>query len=204
MNVLRSVALSTNSVQASVEPVVQQAFFSLSPMAGQETFSHNLDRPSSHHGTSSADGLDGGSGNSHSTSHHATHSHITHPPTTSSMLAVLNDPFPSSGLDSATNSFNPSSYTPGLSYMETHHSTGAGTTGAFGEFVSAPDSAFGVDVSGMDAIDVDVEVNVAGFTTTQDLVGIGASNVSNNDGSVTGATSSPSGSENPVKKEGAQ
>ena len=38
LNVLRNVALSTNSVAASVEPVVQQQFFSLSPMPGQESF----------------------------------------------------------------------------------------------------------------------------------------------------------------------
>lgn len=38
LNVLRSVALSTNSVAASVEPVMQQQFFTLSPMVGQESF----------------------------------------------------------------------------------------------------------------------------------------------------------------------
>ncbi|KAL1659225.1 hypothetical protein GGF50DRAFT_65690 [Schizophyllum commune] len=38
VNVLRTVALSTNSVAASVEPVMQQQFFSMSPMAGQESF----------------------------------------------------------------------------------------------------------------------------------------------------------------------
>jgi regulatory factor X len=43
MNVLRSVALSTNSVAASVEPVMQQQFMSLSPMAGQESFGQHLD-----------------------------------------------------------------------------------------------------------------------------------------------------------------
>jgi len=58
LNVLRSVALSTNSVAASVEPVMQQQFFSLSPMAGQESFG--------------------------STGHI-----LAHTPTTSSMLAAL-------------------------------------------------------------------------------------------------------------------
>jgi hypothetical protein len=43
VSVLRSVALSTNSVAASVEPMMQQQFFSLSPMAGQENFGANLD-----------------------------------------------------------------------------------------------------------------------------------------------------------------
>lgn len=38
VNVLRTVALSTNSVAASVEPVMQQQFFSMSPMPGQESF----------------------------------------------------------------------------------------------------------------------------------------------------------------------
>lgn len=64
MNVLRNVALSTNSVAASVEPVMQQQFFSLSPMAGQESFSSSsLDVRSS--------------------------TAMAHTPTTSSMLAAL-------------------------------------------------------------------------------------------------------------------
>lgn len=58
LNVLRNVALSTNSVAASVEPVMQQQFFSLSPMAGQESFG-----PTGHI--------------------------LAHTPTTSSMLAAL-------------------------------------------------------------------------------------------------------------------
>lgn len=63
MNVLRSVALSTNSVAASVEPVMQQQFFTLSPMAGQDSFGQHLDagRPPA----------------------------MIHTPTTSSMLAAL-------------------------------------------------------------------------------------------------------------------
>ncbi|KZT12739.1 uncharacterized protein LAESUDRAFT_13667 [Laetiporus sulphureus 93-53] len=62
LNVLRNVALSTNSVAASVEPVMQQQFFTLSPMAGQENFGHPLEVP---------------------------HSILAQTPTTSSMLAVL-------------------------------------------------------------------------------------------------------------------
>jgi len=72
VNVLRSVALSTNSVAASVEPVMQQQYFTLSPMAGQENFgSMDVGRTSL----------------------------MAHTPTTSSMLAALQgDPFPSSSL----------------------------------------------------------------------------------------------------------
>lgn len=78
VNVLRSVALSTNSVAASVEPVMQQQFFTLSPMAGQENFNAMDVRPQ----------------------------HLM-TPTTSSMLAALqNDPFPAGSLDPGANGFN--------------------------------------------------------------------------------------------------
>ncbi|THH33616.1 hypothetical protein EUX98_g608 [Antrodiella citrinella] len=90
LNVLRSVALSTNSVAASVEPVMQQQFLSLSPMAGQESFSQLDVRPQ----------------------------HIMNQtPTTSSMLAALQqDPFPSGSIDPS--SFNNDAF--GLStYMDT-------------------------------------------------------------------------------------
>ncbi|KAJ6539354.1 hypothetical protein B0H19DRAFT_1213317 [Mycena capillaripes] len=92
VNVLRSVALSTNSVAASVEPVMQQTFFSLSPMAGQETFNSMDVRPQ----------------------------HLmAHTPTTSSMLAALqNDPFPAGSLDPSTSAFNSDAYG-SLSYMDT-------------------------------------------------------------------------------------
>jgi regulatory factor X len=72
MNVLRSVALSTNSVAASVEPVMQQQFFTLSPMPGQESFSvASLEPPP------------------------RAQNGMLHTPTTSSMLAALqNDAFP--------------------------------------------------------------------------------------------------------------
>jgi regulatory factor X len=92
VNVLRSVALSTNSVAASVEPVMQQQFFALSPMAGQENFNSMDVRP-----------------------HHA----MAHTPTTSSMLAALqHDPFPAGSLDPTTSGFNADAYGP-LSYMDT-------------------------------------------------------------------------------------
>ncbi|KAJ7781232.1 hypothetical protein B0H16DRAFT_1818006 [Mycena metata] len=92
VNVLRSVALSTNSVAASVEPVMQQQFFTLSPMAGQETFNGMDVRPQ-----------------------HM----MAHTPTTSSMLAALqNDPFPSGSLDPGSSAFNSDAYG-SLSYMDT-------------------------------------------------------------------------------------
>ncbi|KZT24495.1 hypothetical protein NEOLEDRAFT_1116112, partial [Neolentinus lepideus HHB14362 ss-1] len=92
VNVLRSVALSTNSVAASVEPVMHQPYFSLSPMAGQESFGANLDvRPS--------------------------HSVIT--PTTSSMLAALQqDPFPAGTLDPSSTAFSSDAYGT-LPYLDT-------------------------------------------------------------------------------------
>ncbi|PBK69645.1 uncharacterized protein ARMOST_05346 [Armillaria ostoyae] len=90
VNVLRSVALSTNSVAASVEPVMQQQFFSLSPMAGQENFNSMDVRPQS-----------------------------LMTPTTSSMLAALqNDTFSAGSLDPSSTAFNSDGYG-SLSYMDT-------------------------------------------------------------------------------------
>ncbi|EJD01155.1 uncharacterized protein FOMMEDRAFT_169330 [Fomitiporia mediterranea MF3/22] len=73
LNVLRSVALSTNSVAASVEPVIQQQLFTLSPMQGQENYN--------------------------AAGHGGAHSILNDTPTTSSMLAALHDSFGGSGLD---------------------------------------------------------------------------------------------------------
>jgi regulatory factor X len=93
VNVLRSVALSTNSVAASVEPVMQQQFFTLSPMAGQESFNTMEIRPPP--------------------------SAMAHTPTTSSMLAALqHDPFPTGSLDGSSSGFNSDAYG-ALSYMDT-------------------------------------------------------------------------------------
>ena len=84
-------ALSTNSVAASVEPVMQQQFFTLSPMPGQESFS-TLDVRPQHM--------------------------IAHTPTTSSMLAALQqDPFPTPSLDPTSSAFNSDAYG-SLSYMD--------------------------------------------------------------------------------------
>ncbi|KAG6854778.1 hypothetical protein C0991_001205 [Blastosporella zonata] len=92
VNVLRSVALSTNSVAASVEPVMQQQFFTLSPMAGQESFNSLEVRPQQM---------------------------MAITPTTSSMLAALQqDAFPSGSMDPSSNGFNPDAYG-SLSYMDT-------------------------------------------------------------------------------------
>lgn len=71
---------------------MQQQFFTLSPMAGQESFNPMDVRPQ----------------------HHV----MAHTPTTSSMLAALqNDPFPAGSLDSSS-AFNSDAYGP-LSYMDT-------------------------------------------------------------------------------------
>jgi len=108
LNVLRSVALSTNSVAASVEPVIPQQFFSLSPMAGQEHFSTGMDTRSSLMGQT---------------------------PTSSSMLAALNDSFPSGALD-PSGGFGAGSY-----YMDTSSSQ---TGMSYSDFVQAPGAPFDV------------------------------------------------------------
>ncbi|KAK2466217.1 hypothetical protein APHAL10511_001859 [Amanita phalloides] len=92
VNVLRSVALSTNSVAASVEPVMQQQFFSMSPMTGQESYTTMDVRPSAI---------------------------MAHTPTTSSMLAALqsSDPFASGSLDPTNSAFNSDAFG-SMSYMD--------------------------------------------------------------------------------------
>ncbi|TFK43523.1 hypothetical protein BDQ12DRAFT_675116 [Crucibulum laeve] len=92
VNVLRNVALSTNSVAASVEPVMQEQFFTLSPMAGQESFGSIDSRPQ-----------------------HM----MAHTPTTSSMLAALQqDTFPGGPLDPSASTFHSDAYG-SMSYMDT-------------------------------------------------------------------------------------
>ncbi|KAI9448203.1 hypothetical protein H4582DRAFT_71020 [Lactarius indigo] len=89
LNVLRNVALSTTSVAASVEPVMQQHFITFSPMIGQDSFGSN----------------------------HPPHL-MSHTPTTSSMLAALQqEPYPSGPLDPSSTGFAPDSYMP--SFMDT-------------------------------------------------------------------------------------
>lgn len=82
MNVLRNVALSTTSVAASVEPVMQQQFFTLSPMVGQENFGSSLDTRSQH-------------------------PMMNHTPTTSSMLAALQQDSFSANLDGTSYGHEP-------------------------------------------------------------------------------------------------
>lgn len=90
VNVLRSVALSTNSVAASVEPVMHQQFLSASPMAGQD-FGPMDGRPQ----------------------------HLmAHTPTTSSMLAALqHDSYGPGSLDPNASAFNADAYGP-MSYID--------------------------------------------------------------------------------------
>ncbi|THV08535.1 hypothetical protein K435DRAFT_824995 [Dendrothele bispora CBS 962.96] len=112
VNVLRSVALSTNSVAASVEPVMQQQFFSLSPMAGQENFNAMDVRPQ----------------------------HLmAHTPTTSSMLAALqNEPFPAGSMDPSTSTFNSDAYS-SMSYMDTSASQDNSLQNVHSSDLSFPD-----------------------------------------------------------------
>lgn len=108
LNVLRTVALSTNSVAASVEPVIQQQFFTLSPMQGQEQFGG---------GTAGA------------------HAMLGDGPTTSSMLAALQDPFAGSALDpsGATDPYMAMGF--GVDHSGAHDSSGMfGEYGAGGAF----------------------------------------------------------------------
>ncbi|KIP10624.1 hypothetical protein PHLGIDRAFT_115381 [Phlebiopsis gigantea 11061_1 CR5-6] len=121
LNVLRNVALSINSVAASVEPVMQQQFFSLSPMAGQDNFGNPLDvRP----------GL------------------IAHTPTTSSMLAALQADNFGGSLD-ASSSFGHDAFA-SMTFVDTAGTpddslalNGSGLS--FSDYVSGPS---GFDVSG--------------------------------------------------------
>jgi regulatory factor X len=124
VNVLRSVALSTNSVAASVEPMMQQQFFSLSPMAGQESFNTLEVRPQQT---------------------------MNHTPTTSSMLAALqHDAFPSGSIDPTSSSaFNADAYGT-LSYMDTSTSqedtvsTNQHSGLSFPDYVSGSGNSFDV------------------------------------------------------------
>ena len=105
-------ALSTNSVAASVEPVIQQQFFTLSPMNGQEPFA------------GAAGGLDART---------AAHSILSDTPTTTSMLAALHDSFTAGGpLDTGA----PDSYMT-MGYVDTgapHDEGMVGVGGMFGDY----------------------------------------------------------------------
>jgi regulatory factor X len=88
VNVLRNVALSTNSVAASVEPVMQQNFFSL---GADEGFGSMDVRPQNM---------------------------MAHTPTTSSMLAALQQDTFGPSLDTSASAYNPDGYGP-MAYMDT-------------------------------------------------------------------------------------
>ncbi|TFK28731.1 hypothetical protein FA15DRAFT_664765 [Coprinopsis marcescibilis] len=116
VNVLRNVALSTNSVAASVEPMMQQQFFSLSPMAGQESFGALDVRPS----------------------------HMMAQPTTSSMLAALQqDSFPVGSLD-ASGPFGTDAYG-SMSYMDTSAAQDDGLTSGHQSGLSFSDFSNGAN-----------------------------------------------------------
>jgi regulatory factor X len=119
LNVLRSVALSTNSVAASVEPMMQQQFFTLSPMAGQESFGHMEIRPSQ--------------------------PVMNHTPTTSNMLAALqHEPFHGGHIDPSAHFA--ADYGP-MSYMDTANTGDDGLpnpAGLFSDYVSGSQGPFEV------------------------------------------------------------
>lgn len=98
-NVLRSVALSTNSVAASVGPVIQQQLLALSPSPSQ--FPTSL-------GTHLGSGLDSQG--------------MAHTPIASSMLSALNDLYNTQSLEGG---FHNSSYDP-LSFTSMDTSTSQG------------------------------------------------------------------------------
>jgi regulatory factor X len=118
VNVLRNVALSTNSVAASVEPVMQQNFFSL--------------------------GADGGYGSMEVRPQNM----MAHTPTTSSMLAALQQEPYGPSLDATGSAYNPDGYGP-MAYMDTgaNHDDPLGSTHqsglSFSDFTS-PGGTFDV------------------------------------------------------------
>lgn len=122
---MRSVALSTNSVAASVEPVIQQQFLTLSPMTGQEPFPNA-----------------------------GTHSILNDTPTTSSMLAALHESFPGGPLDSTSTSFNSDSYV-SMGYVDPNAAHDEGMTNVgnmFGDYNPAASfdvSSFPHDLAGI-------------------------------------------------------
>ena len=117
---MRSVALSTNSVAASVEPVIQQQFFTLSPMTGQEPFP----------ATAAVAAAAASSGS---------HPILNDTPTTSSMLAALHESFAGGPLDAAPSTFNSDSYV-SIGYVEPnapHDESMSGVGNMFGDYNSS-------------------------------------------------------------------
>ena len=96
---------------------MQQQFFSLSPMAGQESFSNIEVRPPPQA--------------------------MTHTPTTSSMLAALqHDAFPAGSIDPSSSAFNADAYG-SLSYMDTSTSQDDAVSGNHHSGLSFPDYVSG-------------------------------------------------------------
>ncbi|KAG9050540.1 hypothetical protein FS837_004724 [Tulasnella sp. UAMH 9824] len=128
LNVLRSVALSTNSVQASVEPVMQQQYLALSPMPGQEftgpaTATGNSVLPAHpHHSSLTAQLMD-------------------HTPTTTSMLAALQDFNPSQQGASSTQGAHQHPLANSTAF-DTPFTYGSVESGSFSEYGSSFDMSF--------------------------------------------------------------
>jgi len=113
VNVLRNVALSTTSVAASVEPMMQQNYFSLSPMPGQEHFSGIDARPSAQ-------------------------LHMQNTPTTSSMLAALQQQDASFGGLDAAGAFGADAYG-SMGFMDTSAPQEDGLSSSHQPNLSFPD-----------------------------------------------------------------
>lgn len=103
---LRNVALSTNSVAASVEPTMHNQFLALSPGGSQFASSSN----SSNHASINAQLM-------------------AHTPTTASMIAAMGDPFGTSGQGGSAFAFEPLSFS---SHMD--GTTGGGTAASAFDF----------------------------------------------------------------------
>jgi regulatory factor X len=132
VNVLRNVALSTNSVAASVEPVMQQNFFSLGP---DEGFGSMDVRPQNM---------------------------MAHTPTTSSMLAALQQDTYGSSLDATGSVYNPDGYGP-MAYMDTsaNHDDPLGSAHQSGlSFSDFTGSGGTFDVSGFTSQDLGLSAAV--------------------------------------------
>jgi regulatory factor X len=126
------VALSTNSVAASVEPVIQQQFYSLGPEDGFESMDVR------------SQGL------------------MAHTPTTSSMLAALQQDTYETSLDHTASAYNPDAYGP-MAYMDTSTShddpLGAGHQPSL-SFSDFGGSASSFDVSSFASQDLSINAAV--------------------------------------------
>ena len=132
VNVLRNVALSTNSVAASVEPVMQQNFFSLGPDEGFGSMDVR------------------------------TQNMMAHTPTTSSMLAALQQDSYGPSLDPTASAYNPDGYG-AMAYMDTgaNHDDPLGSAHQSGlSFSDFTTSGGTFDVSGFTSQDLGLSAAV--------------------------------------------